>query len=32
MTLATRLAFHLLGASAPEHEPHPETLPHVLSD
>lgn len=31
MTLATRLAFHLLGAPAPEHEPHPEKLPHVLS-
>lgn len=31
MTLATRLAFHLLGAPAPEHEPHPESLPHVLS-
>ena len=31
MTLATRLAYHLLGAPAPEHEPHPETLPHVLS-
>ena len=31
MALATRLAYHLLGAAAPEHEPHPETLPHVLS-
>ena len=31
MALATRLAFHLLGAPAPEHEPHPETLPHVIS-
>jgi choline dehydrogenase-like flavoprotein len=30
MALATRLAYHLLGAPAPEHEPHPERLPHVV--
>ena len=26
MTLATRLAFHLLGRPAPEHEPHPTKI------
>lgn len=26
MALATRLAFHLLGLPAPEHEPHPEKI------
>ena len=38
MTLATRLAFHLLGAPAPDHEPEPEaiarpriTRPHALT-
>lgn len=28
MALATRLAFHLLGSPAPEHEPHPEAIAH----
>ena len=38
MALATRLAFHLLGAAAPEGEPEPEaiaqpriTRPHALT-
>jgi len=28
-TLATRLAFHLLGKGAPDDEPHPETVPRA---
>jgi len=28
MALATRLAYHLLGAAPPQHEPHPESIAH----